>query len=326
MKTKYLLIGLALFSGCNLEIPDVKQYNIGSNTVVTDSIKVISGPTPLVFVVQISALDRYGANDDGYFEQGNFTFTSPGTYNIVSFEDVQLPGTIPPSLVFLEDQSGSYAEDDPENFRSKEINFFLHQIQAPGNFRMAGYSKGGSVQSPVEFSKAGFSTDPTTQLDFLFQLPSRTGGISSLYDALSVTIEQISGIQSDNKHIVVLAHAPDAGSNTTLSDLVNAAAANRVRIHILYLGDLAQGEPLAALSSQTGGNFAILPTNLELITALNQLYRLLCGVRHVYSMNVNYTPTSGSISSGSDIFHTMNVYDPIIEINLNPVVVYTKVP
>ena len=321
---KWILLLLSLF-GCKPYQPDaVKLYPIGKNTAVLNQTTVLSGVDSLVFESQLSFLDLAGHFDVGDVALQDFTFTSPGHYTILDFVQTRPTGDSRAAMVILEDESGEYNTLDPYNFRSKMINKFCQDIEPPGIFVVGGFSSQGSIDAPAEFSSVDFTTDWKSQQDFIFSLSTRTGGKSSLYDALSQSLDRLNLESAPNKSIVVLAHTGDGSSTASLTEVILKAVSGGMRIHVLFLGDRDAVGVMPQLSSLTGGMFAILPTDQELITVFNHLKRLITGGKYVYTLKVSYRPESGTLSV-PDVTHTLKVANYNGE-DYNPVVIYTKVP
>ncbi len=318
-------------AGCAPALPDVKavgdagkDYPFGVNTVVLNQTTVLNISDSLIFESSFSFLDLAGHFDIGGVEAKDFSFTSPGHYSILDFKEESVPvGNPQTAVMVLEDESGDYNTLDPHNFRSRMINKLCQDILPPGNFVVGGFSRKGSIIAPVEFSTLDFTTDWRSQQDFIFGLAQRTGGESSLYDALLQALNKLSLETAPNKNMIVLAHVNDSGSIATLNEVITRAVTGGIKIHILFLSEGGSVGDIPQLSTLTGGMFAILPTDQELITAFSQLYRLLTGKKYFYKLKVSYRPLSGAITS--DVTHTLNIVDYIHGKDYNPVVIYTKI-
>jgi hypothetical protein len=113
----------------------------------------------------------------------------------------------------------------------------------------------------------------------------RGWGQSPLYYALAETLREDFSAESDNadKHVIVITdgrnyQARPAGGQAGVAEIVQAARARRVPIHILALAPDANDDPAGAaqtaqLASQTGGTFQPLSSSLELQTTLASLVR-----------------------------------------------------
>ncbi len=332
MKSRWswLLLFLSLI-GCTINLPDAgKVYPRGVDAAVLNQTTILSSSDSLIFESQFSLLDLAGYFDIGGVQQQDFTFTSPGHYTILDFRQTYPTGDPQAAVVVLEDESGDYNALDPYNFRSKMINKFCQDIQPPGSFVAGGFSRQGSINAPLEFSSADFTTDWKSLQDFIFTLSQRTGGKSSLYDALSQAINKLNLESAPNKNIIVLAHAGDNGSTAILSQVIDSAVSGHMKIHVLFLGKSEDLGVIPQLSSLTGGMLAILPTDSvtrkpeELITVFNHLYRLMCGKKWVYKLKVSYRPESGTLSG--DVTHTLKVVNYIDGKDYNPIVIYTRIP
>ena len=326
MKNRGLgLLAIFLF-GCSPVLPELKKaYTAGVNAVVLNKTTVLSSSDSLIFETQFSFLDLYGHFDLGYLLQQDFSFTSDGTYHILDFRKSMPTIGIPATVMILEDESGDYSIQDPNNFRSKMINKLCQDVQLPGGFIVGGFSRQGKIAEPAEFSSADFSTDWRNQQDFVFSLSGRTGGNSSLYDALFLALNKLAAETSQNKNLVVLVHAGDSASSASLSDVINKAVAGQIKIHVLFLGESDNAGVIPQLSSLTGGIFAILPTDQELITVFNHLYRLLSGEKYVYTLKTSYKPPSGGLSE-ADVTHALTIRDEINDKDFNPVLIFTRIP
>ena len=326
MSSKAAIFAVFLIVACSPYLPPdwIRYYPTGANTAVVGPTSVLSSNDSLVFQTQLNFLDLEGHYDIGGIQQNELAFTSPGIYKIHGFSEAEISGVHNPAVMILEDESGNYDSLDPLNYRSKMINQAVQDIATYGSFIVGGYSTGGKINAPAEFGSSAFSSDWASQQTFIYGLSQKTGGKSSLYDALFNALTFFDQEDSGNKNIVVLAHATDAASASTAQTIIDNANTAHVKIHVLFLGDANNVGSLAQLSALTGGYLSVLTDKREMITTFAQLSRLISGDSHIYVLTVSYRPLSGGLTG--DITHTLAVLDFTDGKYYNPLLIYTRLP
>ncbi len=329
MKNRFiiLLTGLGLLS-CDLYIDEERVLQDGNNTATTRRSGYISNTAAeLVFEADVSFLYQYGGDlDIAYLTKDAFSFAGAGTYTIQEFKTVTLGATGRSSTVLIMDQSGSYDEVDFENRRSKSFDKFFYDVKSPSDFLLGAAAKGGQVSpEPLEFYRPDFSTDAEGQVPYLFGLAKRTGGKSAILDAMSLAIDKLAPA-TGVKNVVALVHGPDESSLITIDALISKALAAQVYLSIVLLGKADVATGLAKITGATGGMLIICPSENEMITSFNHLYRLMNQGSTVYRLKVKFVPTSGPLVSGTETLHTLKVYYASEDYDYNPVLIYVKIP
>jgi hypothetical protein len=324
MKNRILLLILCM--ACEPYIDTERALQEGSDTGLTRSATYSSHTaTELVFETEVSLLYQYGDVEDmSYLAEGSFTFDP--NYTILDFTTTQIDARGKSSTILVMDQSGSYSEADPQNRRSKSADKFFYDVFAPSDFILGASAKGGLVSpEPLELYRPDFSTDAQGQVPYLFGLAKRTGGKNAIYDALSQAIDK-AATSTGLKNVVALVHGPDEMSLITSDALIAKAVSAQVKISIVMLGKADAAAGLAKICASTGGLFSLCPSENEMITTFNHLYRLINGISTVYHMRVKYVPKSGSFVTGAETMHTLNVRYASQDYDFNPVLVYVKIP
>ena len=268
---------------------------------------------------------NYFYNDLGYDTRvnypsgGNFILVDSGAYNGSS--------VIPSSSIILIDESGNYDSLDHYNYRSQGLLKLCQDFVGPSKFLVGGFSKNGKLGiEPIAFFENNFSTYTQSMQPFVFDLSKRTGGESNLYDAVDASLDKLIANGGSTSNIIVLAHANDASSAATIDNLITKATINSIQIHIVFIGDPAETTALAKLSESTHGTFVVCPTTGEMMCSLENFYSILGAADQVYRLKLKYQPSSGTITSGQELWFTIPVYDTYSADDYNPMVIYIKVP
>lgn len=325
MKSKAVLWLSFLFSGCTLFPADeyrylplhedaalLRNYTYSSHTA-----------TSVVYEVEVSALAWY--NSDLVFFESDFDLVGDGALEILNVTNENEEQTGNSSTVLLIDQSGSYLELDPFNNRSKAINKFLEDFVAPGDFLLGGFSASGLVTEPVEYASDNFSSS-WIDAAFLFDLAERTGGTSSLYDAVDDALDKLSASLKPDKNLVVMIHASDGGSSLSLADVITKANLNNVKIHVIVFGNQPLPSEVWSIAEQTEGMFALCETDSDLITVFDNLERLLNIYSAFNTLTIQFTPAAGSVISGNEYENWIRLTDSYSGYEFNPVYVKVKIP
>lgn len=324
MKNRILILFVCL--ACQPYIDTERALQEGNDTGLTRSAAYVSHTaTELVFDTDVSLLYQYdGVEDMWYLPQSDFTWGAG--YTVLDFKTPQIDAKGRSSTVVVMDQSGSYDETDPKNRRSKSADKFFYDVLAPSDFILGASAKGGLLtQEPLELYRPDFSTDAVGQVPYLFGLAKKTGGKNAAYDAMSQAIDKLA-TSTGKRNVVALVHGPDELSLITADALIAKAVAAQVRISIVMLGKADSATPWAKISASTGGLFSLCPSENEMITTFNHLYRLINEVSTVVRMRVKYVPASGSFASGNETTHTLHVRYESQNYDFNPVLVYVKIP
>lgn len=325
-RLRILVLGLVLVS-CDLGIYEGRSLQDGSDTALARRSAYISNTiSEMVFDADISLLYKYGGDyDNTYLTQDAFSFIGEG-YSILDFKTPAVDVTGKSSTIVIVDQAGSYGEVDPENRRSKSLDKYFYDVKAPSDFILGASAKGGMVSpEPLEYFQPDFSTEAEVQVPYLFGLPKRTGGNSAILDAMSQAIDRLSSV-SGTRNIVALVHGPDQSSTITADALVAKAVAAQVHVSVVMLAKADAGGSMAKVSLATQGLFSVCPTENEMITTFNHLYRLLNGVSDVYRVRIKYAPPSGGLVPGVETLHTLQVRYGADNYDYNPVLLYVKIP
>lgn len=325
MKISRALLGLLCLVGCNLPPELPRFYFYGDDTAICLGARPTSFTTDLVFEVDVVLLSGYSRDYtlEGLLAQ-DISFSGPGQYAVESIQEVASVARQTGPTAILIDQSGSYEQVDSSNFRSKQLNQFIHELPNPGQFLLGGFASNGFLSdAPVEFCSPAFTTGADGCMDFLFGLSKRTGGQSVLYDAMTATVNKFSG--GGDRSLLIVAHETDAASTLTQNDAVSAATGQSVKTDVIFLGDSTGAMTLVPLSMQTGGLFVACASDRNMITALNLLNTVYYGDPFIFRVTVRYTPALPLVA-GQETYHRMIIYDSVNDINLNMIPVYIKVP
>ena len=323
MRSKLLIIGLALLSGCTLfGYKDFRYYPEGSYASMLVSYQYISrSTTEVIYDINVASFSYY---NDIYYDPSNYKFEGPGTFNIVQIEGVEKISNNTSANIILVDQSGSYIDIDPHDFRTKALNKFLEDFSPQGSVLLGGFSVDGLMtQQPVQYDEQGF-TSSWINRDFLFELPKETGGNSSLFDAIASSVNQLSQRSENQKNIFVLAHANDASSTATITDLVTQAAANSIHIHFIMLG--ISPTEVWDIAQPTNGMLAYCLQDLDMLTIFQHLEKLINGTVYTSRVRVSFKPNSGIVTSGDIYENQIRISDKTVGYDLNPIFVKIKVP
>jgi hypothetical protein len=325
-KISLLMIGLVMLSCATWYVDETKAIQEGKDTgLIRKAAYVSNTASELVFDTDASLMWGYtDAYDNIYLLQEAFTFAGNGTYTITDFKVVQAPAGGRSSTVVIVDQSGSYEADDGKNTRSKSLDKFFYDVQAPSDFMLGASASAGAISpEPIEFYQSSFSNDAEGQVPYLFGLAKRTGGKSAILDALSLAIDKVQS-STGTRNVVALVHGPDQVSSIPADALITKALSKQVKISIIMLG--VKDDVMTKIGESTGGLVSLCPTEKETITTFNHLYRLLNYVNQVYRLRVKFVPTAGGLLSGTETVHTLMVHDKTNDYDYNPMVVYVKIP
>ncbi len=327
MKTRIILLLLSLLASCNLPPESGRVFFYGNDTAVEIGSKGISLGADLVFETDVIVLA--GNSRDvvfAYAEQQDLSFAGDGQYAVNNLSVVELPPRTPGSTVILVDQSGSYDSADAMNYRSKLINQFTHDLGGATSFLLGAFSSQGNLNlEPAEYGTTDFTSDSDGVMPYLFELPSRVGGISILFDAMISGIDRLKSV-SGSRTLLILAHDLDSASLANESDVITAAILSQVRVDIIYVGNAKGTNPLTKIAQQTGGLFSLCSSDREMITTFNHLNVLYDQPMVTLRMQVKFTPSSGPLGSGVDTYHQLTIHDPIADTDFNPVVIFVKTP
>lgn len=325
MKSKMVLWLTFLFAGCTLFPAEEYRYlPLHEDAALLRNYTYSSyTTTSVVYEVEVSALAWY--NSDFVLFENEFTLEGDGTFEVLDFDNANATLTGNSSTVLLIDQSGSYLELDPFNNRSKAINKFLEDFVAPGEFMLGGFSASGMVTTPVEYASDNFSSS-WVDAAFLFGLAERTGGTSSLYDALDNALDKLSSSLKPDKNLVVMIHAADAGSSVSLAEVITKANLNNVKIHVIVFGDQPLPSEVWSIAEQTDGMFALCENDSDLITVFDNLERLLNIYSAFNTLTIQFTPTAGNVLSGNEYETWIRLTDSYSGYEFNPVYVKVKIP
>jgi hypothetical protein len=279
--------------------------------------------TEIIYEIKLANFNYY---NDLYYEGSSYNLSGHGNLQVVQIEGMEINNNATSSNVILIDQSGSYAEIDPHNLRSKIINKFLDDFNPPDNFLLGGFSSNGLLKDyPVSYVSSDFTSEWSNP-EFLFDLPKLTGGNCALYDAINSAIDKLSSRSEANKNIIALIHANDGGSFFTIVDLINRANSKNIKIFLIVLGLEPTLPTLWELSQQTNGMIAYCPQDRHMVTVLNHLQRLIKGSVFNSRLRISFKPESGSVVSGSVYENTIKIIDPSSGYEFNPVYVKIKIP
>lgn len=329
IKTVIAFLLLTLASACEVIFDsDVRYLPVRNPTAVVLKSRLVSyTSTELVYETDVLLLEIYDGWANTFLEKEDFVFSGNLKTTVLDFQRKSSGNTGAPSSLLLLDASGSYKETDPYNARSQAINKFFHDHSPPEDFLLGAFSKNGSLTGDgVEFYDDHFTSDSEQHTRYLFDLAARTGGSSSLYDALSKSIDKFSAANQARRELISLVHAPDEASSVVLSDAVQKAKANGVRMHMIALGSEAPLQLLAGIAQETGGFFAACRDEKEMVCVFNQLHWLLNGNLEVYRIRVKLEPPAGTIVPGWELMQTIRITDPQFNYAYNPAYAYIKIP
>lgn len=325
MRSKCFFLLIVLVTSCNLfPYGDFRYSPAGVSAPILLSYDFVSySTTEIIYDIRLANFSYY---NDIYYDGSSYKLEGPGTLRVAQIDGMEITSNTTSSSVILLDQSGSYMEIDPHNLRSKIINKFLDDFESPDKTLLGGFSKDGLLQAePVEYAENDFSSEWNDR-EFLFDLSKRTGGSCPLYDAISSAIDKLTSSSGPGKNIIVLTHASDAGSSTTRSELISKAKSQGIKISSVILGSEPLPSDLWECSQETGGMMATCPSDLQLITILNHLERLIKGTVYITRLRISFKPASGNVLSGAIYENQISVVDQTNEYEFNPVYVKIKIP
>lgn len=332
MKINGLWLILAAFTGCVIDAPgEYKFLPAEDDVALLHSGRYIShSSTELVFESEVVVLNSFyeGFNND-YLTVKNFEIKGNGTYTLESFRSLQLAGAAKrSSMVFIMDQSGSYKSIDPYNARSQAINKFLQDIVQPNQFLVgASARKGMLTPEPLEVFTTEFGNDWRGNSAYLFGLSQRTGGLNSILDAADQAIELwITNTEPIRRDLILMVHANDESSTTSLESLILKAKNKGVTIHVISLGTELNTAVFAQMSQETGGLFAACTTDKQLIKVFRELERLINRETFVYKMRIRFKPAPIMLQPGSGSVHKINIQDKFLNKPYNPVYLKITIP
>ncbi len=319
-----LILVLILAVGCNLAPDSPPVYFFGKDTAICVGARPVTFTTDLTFEVDVMLLSGFSRDYTlDYLDPGNIKFSGPGQYVVQSVTKENMPLRLPGDVGILVDQHGSYLSIDSGNFRSKQLNQFIHGLSSNGHL-LGGFASGGLMNTvPVEYATPMFITDPETSVPFLFGLAKRTGGVSDLFDATASIVSQYSSAQ--NRNLVIVAHGHDSVSAANISAAISSAAAQSVKVDVVFMGSPDDALLLAPLAMGTGGFFSSCPSASYMVTTINHLNNIYEGQPVLMRITVKYTPTA-LLSSGDDTFHQLVIHDSLDDVDYNAIPVYVKVP
>lgn len=329
MKTRLFWCVFLFLSGCDiLKFEDNRYLPVHVDTAALVGYSFVSNnSTSATYDIRLAVLPWFNDKTDlDFYLQEEFNFEGEGTFEILNFSNESITATGSSATILLIDQSGSLVEIDPHNNRSKAMNKFLEDFTSPHTFLVGGFSEGGRLsRSPAEYFSENFKSAWLDQT-FLFGLASRTGGNSSLYDAIDEALNKLIASTSTRKNLVIFQHAPDGGSAASISGLTAKAVSNNIKINFIQFGPSIQPTAISELVNQTNGLLASCPNDAHLITIFDHLQRLLNKSASVYKIRIKFNPVGGNVISGNPYVNTIKLKDAFNDYEFNPVVVTFKVP
>jgi hypothetical protein len=336
MKNSALMLCLILFGCTGLPVDtNYKAFPPTKDAMVVRQARYVSNTAgDLTFEIDLYHLRGYDFGHlvspiyffNDYVDSTFFNFPSEGIFKFVSSTTAKSLSATPSTSVILVDESGTYDSVDYYNNRTQGIVKLCQDFTSPSQFMLGGFSKSGALtDQPTDFIQSDFSSYASNQLPLIFDLTKRTGGNSNLYDAVDNAISKLS-LTADTKSIIVVAHAKDQASNSSIGSIVAKAIANQIQIHVLFLGDNANGGDLSKLAEITGGLFVSCPSIGELMATFKNLYYVLSGTVDVYRFRINYKVPGNLIISGQEFWFPIQMSDPVYKVKYNPIVVYVKAP
>jgi hypothetical protein len=326
MKSKIILSVLFGVMGCDLfQYEDFRYYPNGLDATFLTSYRLISyTKDEVVYEVDLASWNYY--NNVYFGSTDDYELTGNGTLSILNLSNKDNYAVGTSSTVLLLDQSGSYSATDPYNYRIKIVNKFLEDIGSPHDFILGAFSSQGLLtQEPVEYNSNEFILQWENR-DFLFELAKRTGGKSSLYDAINSAMDKLSASPSAKRNLIVLTHANDGGSTASLSDLIAKAVSNSIKVHIIILGPEPLPSSLWELSQQSQGMFAPCPEDLRMVTLFGHLAEFLNDWHLVTTLRIKFQPNGGNVVSGNVYENQVRVLNDFLSYTINPVYVKIKIP
>lgn len=325
MKSRLWPYLLLFLFGCFLPTDLPRDYFFGEDTAVCLGAQPVSFTTDLVFQVDLVILS--GTSRDyslEYLEVKDISFKGPGQYVVESIFTVSYPARLPGSVAVLVDQHKSYAFSDSSNFRSKQINQFIHELTTANPFKLGGFTEAGLLSdTPIEYATPQFTSDAYSVMPFLFGLAKRTGGASVLYDAAQSVMGGFTA--AGNRNLLMLVQGHDSLSMATANSVITSATAQSVAIDIIHFGTIAEAQAIVPISLATGGMFVYSATDMNMVTAFNHMNRLYESDRSAYRVTVRFTPPS-PLAPGQDTRHEMIIHDSADDETYNAIALSIRVP
>ena len=301
---------------------------IGSNDTTTPTFNLdLSGiredvTSISVKINQIDACPRdVGSSVTAYVsvtDQAGFPVTTLGIDDFSLIEanvDVQSSSTslvnnsVSLSVALLMDYSYSITQE-PDNVTDMEraAIAFIDQLGDNDEAAIIKYAREIEITQP-------FTSDKASLISAIQSTPD-VGSQTAFYDSLDTAITAISAREKDRQAIIIITDGEDNDgdgnplSDSTMSDIIDEAAANGVPIFTVGLGDRVDPDLLEQISGDTGGTFLSSATSDNLTTIYSQLADLLftdqyvltyeTGLGSADSGNLQVTATDSTSNSGSD--------------------------
>ena len=286
---------------------------IGSNDATTPAFNLnLSGiredvTSISVKINQIDACPRdVGSSITAYVsvtDQAGFPVTTLGVddFSLVEADvDVQSASTslvnnsVSLSVALIMDYSYSITQE-PDNITDMEkaATDFIEQLGDNDEAAIIKYA------TTIEITQ-GFTSDKTALINAIQSTPN-VGQQTAFYDSLNEAITAISASAKDRKAIIINTDGEDNDgdgnplSDSTMGEIIDAAAANGVPIFTVGIGDRVDPDILEQISEDTGGTFSSSATSDNLTTIYSQLADLLFTDQYV----LTYETGLGSADSGN---------------------------
>jgi hypothetical protein len=216
-------------------------------------------------------------------------------------------------MTLLVDQSGDYLDEDFNNERSLAFNEYYRHISTDGSFILSAFSAGGLLprDTCTVFWEGFTNAYNDANARDLLELASLTGGQSCLLDALyNMTDYMAQNGTGTNRSIVAFVHKKDEVSRHTVSEVIDHAILNNVRINIIWLKDSALDvTQLTKIPVKTGGFSIYCYDELNLIPLFHHLAELLRNEAAVRRYSVKFLAQDMAIGPGFQIIHVAGITD-----------------
>ena len=172
------------------------------------------------------------------------------------------------NLMFLVDVSGSM-KGPPLNDAKNALVSFLAKARPQDQFALTSFADEDRLQSSF--------AEPREKLNGALRNLRVEGKRTKLYQALYNALKK--GPKDDpetRQIIVVVSDGKDEGSDVTLEQVITESKATLVPIYAVFRGEIERSfaDVLAGLANAAGGNFFSTRNRNEIVTALEQIYRL----------------------------------------------------
>ena len=212
---------------------------------------------------------------------------------------------VPASITFIFDYSDSFSSALSAALAGAKIfigNMNLNSSPSSDEGAVIKFST--NIVNMTEIVASTLFTSDETLLNDSIDEPIPGGGLSRFYDAVYEAITEISTRNKLKRAIITYSDGKDAGSTKTLDEVIGYAVAEGVPVFTIGIGSV-DGNVLATLANDTGGQYFYAPTESDLNSIYQQISDLLAGQ---YVVTYNSTPNGGITNTSKVSVDYNNLY------------------